>query len=65
MLYDLYKREVEQRAERRAERRTTKRKNEETLRLAREWEELSPEEKGKQSVEDFFKSNLEGSDKGK
>ena len=59
MLYDLYKREVEQRAER----RTTRRKNEESLRLAREWDKLSLEEKGKQSNEDFFRSNLEGSDR--
>ena len=57
MLYDWYKREVE--------RRTTRRNNEETLRLAREWDKLSPEEKEKQSSEDFFRSNLEGSDKEK
>ena len=57
MLYDWYKREVE--------RRTTRRNNEETLRLAREWDKLSPEEKEKQSSEDFFRSNLEGYDKEK
>ena len=59
MLYDLYKREVEQRAER----RTTKRKNEETLRIAEELDRLSPEEKGKQSIADFFRSKLTESDK--
>ena len=63
MLYDLYKREVEQRAERRAEQRTTKRKNEETLRIAEELDRLSPEEKGKQSIADFFRSKLTESDK--
>ena len=59
MLYDWYKREVEERAER----RTTRRNKEETLRLAREWDRLSPEEKRNQSSEDFFRRNLEGSDK--
>jgi hypothetical protein len=61
MLYDLYKREVEQRAER----RTTKRKNEETLRIAEELDRLSPEEKGKQSIADFFRSKLTVSDEEK
>ena len=55
MLYDWYKREVES--------RTTRRNKEETLRLAREWDKLSPEEKRNQSSEDFFRRNLEGSDK--
>ncbi len=54
MLYDLYKREVEQRAER----RTSQRKNEETLRLAREWDKLSPEEKSRQSNAEFFRTKL-------
>ena len=48
MLYDLYKREVEERTERRT--------REETLRLAEEWEKLSPEEKSKQAIADFFRS---------
>ena len=55
MLYDWYKREVEQRTERRT--------REETLRLAREWDKLSPEEKEKQSNEEFFLSNLKGSER--
>ena len=61
MLYDLYKREVEQRTER----RTSRRKNEETLRIAEELDRLSPEEKGKQSIADFFRSKLSESDEGK
>ncbi len=44
MLYDLYKREVEERT------------REETLRLAEEWDKLTPEEKSQQAIADFFRS---------
>ena len=56
MLYDLYKREVERRAEERAERRTTRRIWEESDRLTREWEKLSPEEKKRQGVTEYVRS---------
>ena len=56
MLYDLYKREVEQRAERRAERRTTRRTWDEVERLTKEWEKLSPEEQKQQGVTEYVRS---------
>ena len=42
MLFGSFKREIEERAK------------QETLRLAREWDKLSPEEKSKQSIADFL-----------
>ena len=42
MLFGSFKREIEERAK------------QETLRLAREWDQLSPEEKSKQSIADFL-----------
>ena len=49
MLYDLYKREVEERTERRI--------REETLRLAEEWDKLNPEEKAQRPFREFLLSN--------
>ncbi len=55
MLYDLYKREVEDRAE--------KKTTEEILRLFGEWDKLSLEEKSKQDFEVFVRSKLARPDK--
>ena len=55
MLYDLYKREVEQ--------RTEKKTTEEILRLFGEWDKLDTEEKRKQAFEVFVRSKLARPDK--
>ena len=57
MLYDWYKREVQE--------RTRRETTEETLQLYDEWKKLSPEEKDKQDFKDFARSKLEGSGKKK
>jgi hypothetical protein len=49
-LYDLYKREVEDRAE--------KKTTEEILRLFGEWDKLSLEEKSKHAFENFVRRKL-------
>ncbi len=51
MLYDLYKREVEERHRK------------ETLRLLEEWDKLSPEEKSQQAIAEFFRSKWDLSGK--
>ena len=51
MLYDLYKREVEERT------------RQDTLRLAEEWEKLTPEEKSQQTVTDYVLSRWTKRDK--
>ena len=58
MLYDLYKREVEERTKRRTRKETI----EETMQLLEEWDELSPEEKSRQSIAEFFRTKLTESD---
>ena len=55
MLYDLYKREVEERTERRT--------REETLQLFREWKRLSPEERSRLDFEDFARGKWTEPDK--
>ena len=62
MLYDLYKREVERRAEERAERRTRATTRKESLLIHEEWEKLSPEEKSRQTYEEFSRSKWTESD---
>ena len=48
MLYDLYKREVEE--------RTSRRNKEEMLRLSQEWEKLSQEEQRQQGITEFLRN---------
>ncbi len=57
MLYDLYKREVEE--------RTSRRNKEEMLRLSQEWEKLSQEEQRQQGITEFLRNKWPEPDKKK
>ena len=57
MLYDLYKREVEE--------RTSRRNKEEMLRLSEEWEKLSQEEQRQQGITEFLRNKWPEPDKKK
>ena len=57
MLYDLYKREVEE--------RTNRRNKEEMLRLSQEWEKLSQEEQRQQGITEFLRNKWPEPDKKK
>ena len=58
MLYDLYKREVEERTKRRTKEITRM----ESLQIYEEWDKLSPEEKGRQTYEEFARGKWHKSD---
>ena len=60
MLYDLYKREVEERTKRRTKEITRM----ESLQIYEEWDKLSPEEKGRQTYEEFARGKWHKSDEG-
>ena len=57
MLYDLYKREVEE--------RTSRRNKEEMLRFSQEWEKLSQEEQRQQGITEFLRNKWPEPDKKK
>ena len=57
MLYDLYKREVEE--------RISRRNKEEMLRLSQEWEKLSQEEQRQQGITEFLRNKWPEPDKKK
>ncbi len=57
MLYDLYKREVEE--------RISRRNKEEMLRLSEEWEKLSQEEQRQQGITEFLRNKWPEPDKKK